>query len=169
MKKLLILAIAFVVVSCNQTKVAYIDIETLMNDYEATKALEISLKAKQEKMAKELDSISAPFQLKVQQYYQNQQKMSSKKRAEVEQALQQEQQFLQSKQQQASQSLQMENQAQSEVLTKKVDSFVADYAKLKGFNLVLGTSGKGTVLYGDETLNVTNEILEILNLDYAKK
>ena len=46
---------------------------------------------------------------------------------------------------------------------------MADYAKLKGFNLVLGTSGKGTVLYGDETLNVTNEILEILNLDYSKK
>ena len=169
MKKLLILVIALVVVSCNQTKVAYIDIEILMKDYEATKALEMSLKAKQEKMAKELDSISAPFQLKVQQYYQNQQKMSAKKRAEVESVLQQEQQFIQSKQQQASQSLQMENQEMSEVLTKRVDSFVADYAKLKGFNLVLGTSGKGTVLYGDETLNVTNEILEILNLDYSKE
>ena len=169
MKKLLILAIALVVVSCNQTKVAYIDIEILMKDYEATKALEISLKAKQEKMAKELDSISVPFQLKVQQYYQNQQKMSAKKRGEVESVLQQEQQFIQSKQQQASQYLQMENQEMSEVLTKRVDSFVADYAKLKGFNLILGTSGKSTVLYGDETLNITSEILEILNLNYSKE
>lgn len=169
MKKLLILAIALVVVSCNQTKVAYIDIEIIMKDYEATKALEISLKAKQEKMAKELDSISVPFQLKVQQYYQNQQKMSAKKRGEVESVLQQEQQFIQSKQQQASQSFQMENQEMSEVLTKRVDSFVADYAKLKGFNLIFGTSGKGTVLYGDETLNITNEILEILNLNYSKE
>ena len=168
MKKLLILAIALVVVSCNQTKVAYIDVEILMKDYEATKALEMSLKAKQMKMAKELDSISAPFQLKVQQYYKNQQKMSVKKRVEVENSLQQEQQFIQSKQQQASQILQLENQKESEVLTKRVDSFVADYAKLNGFNLILGTSGKGTVLYSDETLNVTSEILEILNLDYAK-
>ena len=80
MKKLLILTIALVLASCNQTKIAYIDIEVLMKDYEATKALEIALKAKQEKIAKELDSIGTPFQLKVQQYYQNASKMSAKKR-----------------------------------------------------------------------------------------
>ena len=169
MKKLLIVAIAFVFASCNQTKVAYIDIEVLMKDYEATKELETSLKAKQEVMAKELDSIGAPFQLKVQQYYQNQQKMSAQKRAQTEQALQQEQQFLQSKQQEASQLLQKENLEMSEIITKRVDSFVGDFAKLKGYKLVLGTSGQGTVLYGDESLNVTIEILEILNLDFSKK
>jgi len=169
MKKLLIVAVALVLASCNQTKVAYIDIEVLMKDYEATKALETSLKAKQEIMAKELDSIGAPFQLKVQQYYQNQQKMSAQKRAQTEQALQQEQQFLQSKQQEASQILQQENLEQSEILTKKVDSLVAIYAKSKGYNLIFGTSGKGTVLYGDESLNVTAEVLDILNVDFTKE
>ncbi len=169
MKKLLIVAIALVLVSCNQTKVAYIDIEVLMKDYEATKALETSLKAKQEVMAKELDSIGAPFQLKVQQYYQAAQKMSAQKRAEAEQALQQEQQFLQSKQQEASQILQQENLEQSEILTKKVDSLVAVYAKSKGYNLIFGTSGQGTVLYGDESLNVTEEVLDILNVDFSKE
>ena len=169
MKKLLIVAIVLVLASCNQTKIAYIDIEALMKDYEATIALEISLKEKQEEMAKELDSIGAPFQLKVQQYYQAAQKMSPQKRAEAENALQQEQQFLQSKQQQASQILQQENQDKSEILTKKVDSFVADFAKTKGYNLILGTSGKGTVLYGDEVFNVTTEILDILNVDFSKE
>lgn len=169
MKKLLILAIAFVFASCNQTKIAYIDIEALMKNYEATKALELSLKAKQEIMAKELDSIGAPFQLKVQEYYQNAPKMSSTKRAEVEAALQQENQFIQNKQQQASQMLQLENQEKSEVLTKKVDSFVADFAKVKGYNLILGTSGKGTVLYGNNNLNVTEDILDILNVDFSKE
>ncbi|PHS52765.1 MAG: hypothetical protein COB01_06140 [Lutibacter sp.] len=169
MKKLIIVVITFVFISCNQTKIAYIDVEVLMKDYQATKALESSLKAKQEKMAKELDSIGAPFQLKVQEYYKNASKMSAKKRTETENSLQQEQQFIQAKQQQASQILQVENQKESEILTKRVDSFVADYAKLKGYNLILGTSGKGTVMYGGETLNVTAEILEILNLDFSKE
>jgi len=169
MKKLLIVAIAIVLASCNQTKIAYIDIEVLMKDYEATKELESSLKVKQEKMAKELDSIGAPFQLKVQQYYKNAQKMSAQKRAEAENALQQEQQFIQSKQQQASQALQLENQEKSEILTKRVDSFVADFAKVKGYNLILGTSGKGTVLFGDDNLNVTSDILNVLNEDFTKK
>ncbi len=168
MKKLLFIVVAILVASCNQAKIAYVDVDDLMKGYEATKALETSLKTKQEAMAKELDSISAPFQLKVQQYYQNAQKMSAQKRAEAEASLQQEQQFLQSKQQQASQLLQQENQEKSEILTKKADSLIADFAKSNGYQLIFGTSGNGTVMYGEESLNVTIEVLEILNNDYTK-
>ncbi|SNR51937.1 OmpH family outer membrane protein [Lutibacter flavus] len=169
MKKLILLAFVIVFASCNQTKIAYINVEDLMKDYDATKALEETLKGKQEEMAKELDSVSAPFQLKVQEYYQKAQKMSAQKRAETEQALQQEQQALQARQQQAGQLLQQENQKLSEAITKKVDSFVSDYAKANGLNLVLGTSGNGTVMYGDDNLNVTSAILEILNKDFSKE
>lgn len=168
MKKILIIAFAFALASCNQTKIAYIDVEVIMKDYNATKALEEKLKAKQEVFAKELDSLQGPFQLKVQAYYKVAQQMTPQKRAEAEGALQQEQQFLQARQQQASEELQKENQENSDALTKKVDSFVADYAKAKGYQLIIGTSGKGTVMYGDEKLNVTADILEILNKDYSK-
>jgi outer membrane protein len=166
MKKLLLVAFVILFTSCNQTKIAYINVEDLMKGYDATKALEEKLKARQDEMAKELDSIGAPFQLKVQEYYQNANKMSAQKRAETEQALQQEQQILQARQQQAGQALQQENQTLSEALTKKVDSFVADYAKAKGIQLVFGTSGNGTVMYGDDKFNVTNDILDILNENY---
>lgn len=169
MKKLLLVAFVILFTSCNQTKIAYINVEDLMKDYDATRALEEKLKARQEEMTKELDSIGAPFQLKVQEYYQNANKMSAQKRAETEQALQQEQQILQARQQQAGQALQQENQTLSEALTKMVDSFVADYAKAKGIQLVFGTSGNGTVMYGDDKLNVTSDILEILNENYVKE
>jgi outer membrane protein len=168
MKKILIIAFAFALASCNQTKIAYIDVEVIMKDYSATKALETKLKAKQEFYAKQLDSLQGPFQLKVQEYYKVAQQMTPQKRAEAEGVLQQEQQFLQARQQQASEELQKENLENSEALTKKVDSFVADYAKAKGYQLIIGTSGKGTVMYGDEKMNVTKDILEILNKDFAK-
>ena len=168
MKKLLLVAFVILFTSCNQTKIAYINVEDLMKGYDATKALEEKLKAKQEEMTKELDSIGAPFQLKVQEYYQNANKMSAQKRAETEQALQQEQQILQARQQQASQELQLENQKSSELLTQRVDSVVEIYANSKNLDLVVGTSGKGTVLYGNENLDITQEILEILNAEYNK-
>ncbi len=77
------------------------------------------------------------------------------KNLKTEQALQQEQQVLQGRQQQASQALQQENVLLSEAITKKIDSFVADYSKANGYNLVIGTQGNGTVMYGDDNLNVT--------------
>jgi outer membrane protein len=168
MKKLLVLAFAVVLASCNQTKVAYVDVEVLMKDYEGTKALETKMKEKQEAKAKELDSLTAPFQAKVQNYYQAAQSMSPQKRAETESALQQEQQFLQAQQQQASQELQKETQESYEVITKVVDSLVGNYAKSNGYNMIFGTSGKGTVMYGDENLDITKQVLEMLNKEYAK-
>ena len=159
---------AIVFTSCSQSKIAYIDVEELMKEYEGSKALEVTLKAKQEQMAKELDSIGAPFQQKVQAYYENAQKMSAAKRAETEQALQQENQMLQARQQQASQELQNENVAKSEVIMKRIDGLVEDYAKTNKLDLILGTSENGTVMYGNETLNITSNILEILNDDYSK-
>lgn len=168
MKKLVFVFAAMLLISCNQTKIAYIDVEVLMNEYKATKKLEEKLVAKQQKLAMELDSLQAPFQAKVQEYYKNATKMSAKKRSETEKALQQEQQMLQLKQQEASQALQLENQQNSEAITKKVDSFVATYAKNKGYKLILGTTGKGTVMYGDVSLDITPELIEILNSNYLE-
>ncbi len=168
MKKVLLIIFITTLSSCNQTKIAYVDVEALMKDYKATVALEDEYKSEQEKIAKKLDSMGAPFKTKLANYYQNAKKMSAKKRSETEQALQQEQQMLQMMQQQASQELQNSTQKKSEEITKRIDSFVANYAKEKGYNLIIGTSGKGTVMYGDDNINITDEILEILNNDFSK-
>ena len=50
MKKLLLLVAAIILVSCNQTKIAYINVEDLMKDYEATKSMQAEMQAKQEKI-----------------------------------------------------------------------------------------------------------------------
>jgi outer membrane protein len=168
MKKILVVGLTFLVLSCTQTKVNYVDYEILMKEYKATHALEESLKQKQDQKAKEFDSIQQPFNLKVQKYYQTAQNMSASKRQKMEEELQIEQQQLQLLQQQASQELQLENQKRSEALMKKIDSFVSDYAKTNKINMILGTQGRGAVLYADDNLNVTSEILTILNAEYDK-
>jgi len=169
MKKLILIAFAILLASCNQTKIGYVNVESLMKDYKATKVLEDQLKAKQEKITKELDSLQAPFKAKVQNYYNNAKKMSANSRSKTEKALQQEQQMLQLKQQQAAQQLQKENQDESKKITDKVDSLVANFAKSKGYQLILGTSGNGTVMYGDTKLDVTKQVLEVLNAEFDKK
>ncbi len=168
MKKLVLLAFAIMLASCNQTKIGYVNVENLMKDYKATKVLETQLKTKQEKISKQLDSLQAPFKVKVQNYYQRAQKMSASARVKVEKELQQEQQMLQLNQQQAAQQLQKENQDESEKITKRIDSLIANFAKAKGYQLILGTSGNGTVMYGDTKLDVTHQVLDILNADFDK-
>ncbi|MFD1292865.1 OmpH family outer membrane protein [Lutibacter holmesii] len=169
MKKLILVAFAIVLSSCTQTKIAYIDVADVMSEYKAMIALEEEMTTKQQQIAGELQGAQSAFQAKVQEYYKNAPKMSSAKKQAAEQALQQEGQMLQGQQQQASQMLEQENQAKSEVLIKTIDSIVANYSKSKGLGIVLGTQGNGTVMYGDDALNVTADVIEMLNADYDKK
>lgn len=169
MKKLVLIVFAVVLSSCTQTKIAYIDVADVMDGYKAMIALESEMSAKQQQMAGELQGAQAAFQTKVQEYYKNSPKMSASKKQAAEQALQQEGQMLQGQQQQVSQMLEQENQTKSAVLIKTIDSIVADYSKSKGFGIILGTQGNGTVMYGDEALNVTADIVDILNADYESE
>lgn len=169
MKKLLVVVFAIALSSCTQTKIAYIDVADVMDEYKAMIALEEEMTTKQQQIAGELQGAQAAFQAKVQEYYKNQSGMSAIKKQEAEQSLQQEGQMLQGQQQQASQMLEQENQTKSAVLIKKIDSVVANYSKTKGFNIVLGTQGNGTVMYGDDALNITSGVVELLNTDYDKE
>ncbi len=163
MKKiLLLLTVIFSLASCTQ-KIAFVDVEQLMKGYDETKTMEADLKSKQDKLKFSLDSLALGFQQKVQDYQKKSASMSPQSRQQLEQQLMQEQQQIQGQQQQASQMLQQISQESFQALSKKVDSFVAIYAKDKGYKMILGTNGKGTVMYGDEKLDITEQVLENLN------
>ncbi|PCI31085.1 MAG: hypothetical protein COB60_12740 [Flavobacteriaceae bacterium] len=160
--------VAIVISSCSHTKIGYMDVEKVMTEYEGMKDLEVDIIAQQEILAKNLDSLSGVFQDKVKNYYAKSAKMTSKKRQEVEAALQMEQQMLQGKQQQATLDLQKIGRDNTAEITQLLDSLVTVYATKNGYHLIMGTTGKGTVMYGDESLNVTDQMLDIMNTQYKK-
>lgn len=60
---------------------------------------------------------------------------------------------------------QEENELTSGVL-RQVHEFVRSYAKEHGYSLVLGSTSDAPVFYGDEALDITEEILRSLNREY---
>lgn len=69
-------------------------------------------------------------------------------------------------------SLQQKAQADEEELVQKnlneINAFVEEYSKQKGYDVVLGTTVNGNIMYGQDSYDVTNEILEKLNERYLK-
>ncbi len=171
MKKAIILAVLVgsFMVSCIQTKIGYIDVEEVMKEYSATSEMEAKFKLEQEEMAKTLDSLAKPFQIKVQEFNQKAEKMPEAKRQKKLAELQQEQQMLQARQQQAQQVLQQRSAEEIEKITKKVDSVVEAYAIANKFQMVLGTQGKGTVMYGVDQIDLSETIIDILNAELEEK
>lgn len=171
MKKLVgIIALIILMASCTQVKVAYVDVEEILKEYEGSKKAEEEMKAQSETMASQLDQLAIPFQQKVQEYQKNSQTMSASARQEKEQELMQEQQMIQQRQQMAQQQVQTEGQKMIDQINEEVEEFVASYAKSNGFTFVLGTSEQTkSVLYGDESLNITDKVITALNAEYESK
>ncbi len=171
MKKLgIIIVLTVSLISCTQTKIAYVDVEELTKEYKGTKDAEATIKVKTDKLKAELDSLAQTWQLKVNEYQQSAQKMSVKNRAAREGVLMQEQQAIGQRQQVVQQQVQAEGQETMKALSKEIKDFVEDYAKEKGYNFVLGTSGSGgTVMYGEEKADITDDVLVQLNKSYKTK
>lgn len=48
----------------------------------------------------------------------------------------------------------------------QVNSFVEKYGKEKGYDIILGTTLSGSMLYGENTMDITDEVLAELNKNY---
>jgi len=165
-----VIILAFAMLSCTQTKIAYVDVEELMKEYKGTKDAEEEMKIKSEKLKAELDSLVSNWENKAREYQQKAQRMSAKNRAEREQVLMQEQQAIGQRQQIIQQQVQSEGQESIKTISTVIKDFIKKYASEKGYTMVLGTSGDpGTVMYAEETTDLTDDILVLLNKEYKTK
>lgn len=148
-------------------KIVYVNSDSLLNNYQYFKDLKTKLDAKSKTAQTDMQSKSQAFQREVTQYQQQQNTMDADQRAATEARLARKQQELQAYQQNAGQALQNEQAAEQEKLYNKVADFLKVYAKDKGFKLVLTYSkGNSAILFADESLDVTTEVIKGLNEAY---
>ncbi len=167
--KVLIFAAILFLVSCSGHQMAYIDLEVIMEEYEGLKAFDRELETERVKLRKEIESLIEPYQLKVDEYYKNVGSMSASTKSATELALQQEQAAIEEQQDKYMQQLEDMRLSSLENINKEIAEFVAAFAESHGHKIVLGTSGTETVVYGEEELNITREVLAALNKQYLEE
>ena len=153
--------------SCNQTKIAYIDVEEVIKEYKAMKDAQKELEVKENEFKQVLDQLAVTYQSGLKTYQEKGRTMTLKKRQETENELMQQQQILNQRQQQAQQELQKFGQDKMDEINEAIQDFVKDYAKANGYTYILGTSDQTkAVLYGENSMDLTDTIIEAINDDY---
>lgn len=166
MKKLVVLAIALTAMACQQNKIGYVDSVKIMDDYQEKIDVEARFKTKADAMGRKRDSISQAFQMELQQFQSKAKSMSQQSAQEEYAQLQQRGQQIGQRLQQEEQQLQQNSQTQMDSLVKKVKKEIRAYGKANGYTYILGGGEGGSVIYGEDANDVTNEILKILNDKY---
>ena len=153
-------------VAVSGLKLAYVDVDSLLANYlfyqdlveEMTRKEEnyrLALTEEYNKLQKEIND----FQNKVQNNV-----YSSAERAESERnRLLKKQQALEEKSRQYSTDFDNEGAANSEKISEIVDNYIKKYNKTHGFDMIIS---KASLLFADEALNITDEILDGLNAEY---
>jgi outer membrane protein len=186
-KTTLAVAIVVSVAACNQNKTAsqpvaestvtpgkaeivYVNSDTLLNRYDYFKDMSKRLQDKGKAANDDVVAKKQAFQSEVGDYQKAASTMSADQRASTEQRLQRKGQEMQAYEQNATAQFQNENASEQSKLYDKIADYTKQYAKEKGYKLVLTYSkANPTVLFGDPSLDVTAGVVKGLNDLYAKE
>jgi outer membrane protein len=168
MKKITLVLIALFLVSCQQQKFAYVDNNKMMEKYQEKIDIETKFKTKADALVKKRDSISQAYQIEAQAFQLKAQKMSQKKAQEEYGLIQQRAQFMGQQLQQEEQDIQSAGQVEMDSMVNKVRREIEAYGKANGYTFVFTGGEGGSVLYGPDANDITEQLVKILNDKYKK-
>lgn len=150
-------------------KIVFVNSDSLLTKYEYFKSIKAKMESKTKAAESDYAAKQQAFQREIQQYQGQQNTLPADQRAATEQRLQRKGQELQAYQQNAGAALQNESAKENEILYNKIAEYLKGYAKTKGYKMVLTYSkGNPNILFADESLDVTNAVIDGLNEQYAK-
>jgi outer membrane protein len=154
----------------NKGGIVYINSDTLLSKYAYYAAIRTKLQTLSQSAQAELAAKGQAFQKEVAAYQKSANSLNLAQRTATEKRLQKKQQDLQDLSQNTAKQLQEEQDAQNSKLYDKLAAYLKTYCKTKGYKIVLTYSkANPAMLYGDESLDVTNDVLVGLNEEYKKE
>jgi outer membrane protein len=168
MKKLILAGLVLGLMSCQQQKIGFVDNVKLMDKYQEKIDVESKFKVKAEALTKKRDSISQAFQIEAQAFQAKAQNMPQQKAQEEYGLIQQKGQFIGQQLQREDQLLQSQGQTEMDTIVSKVKKVIKDYGKSNGYSYILGGGDGGSVLYGTDANDLTDDIVKLLNEAYKK-
>lgn len=164
MKKMfMILFLGAILTACNNDKTAYVDTTVLIQEYSEMKEVEAGFNERSEILKRELDSAAQGFQQEVMEFRDNAATMSEAERQVAQDELMRKQQMLQQEQQMRSGQLRQEGDVVIDSLITKVKDFVKVYGEENDYTYIFGSNESANIMYAEEGLDITQEILQKLN------
>jgi outer membrane protein len=147
--------------------IAYINSDTLLKNYEFSKIAAGELENKKDELQAEYENRARGLQSEIENFQRNAQNMTIAQARAVEEDLTKKQQNLLRYQETLTQTLVQEEAKISNELYDKVADYLRDYGISNNYQLVLTYQKGSGVLYANDSLNITRQIVEGLNQAYA--
>lgn len=151
-------------------RIAYFEMDSVENNYDYFKDVRNQFRAKEEQLNNDLQDLKNRYNKMYEEYSQVHATLSVEEKNKKEQALVNLQEEYKTKQEIQGSSLQNEGFKYRQEITKKIQDYLKEYNKEKGFAFIF-SSNPDLFYYKDSAFNITNELIRGLNEQYkpAKK
>jgi len=179
MKKKIVIAILSLVVVANLTmnildqfsnqKLAYVRSQDLVYAFNGMKEMQLKFQDQSKVWEANIDTLKIEYQQAVNNYQAVMNQLSDEEKASRENLLYAQKNNVV----QYSESIQLKSKEEEEKMLagvlNQVNSFVESYGKKNNYKLIFGTTLSGNILYGEEVIDITEEVIQELNNNYDGK
>jgi outer membrane protein len=153
----------------NNFKLAYFNLDSLEAHYQYFKDVLDQVKGKENEMNAELSSMEKSYQKKINEWQKKAPTMSQSEGQAAQQEYAQMQQNYQIRKQTLQESLLKHNEDMKADIRKKIEDYLKDYNKEKGYNYIISYEANSFIYIKDTANNITDDLVSGLNAAYKKK
>ncbi|HBG70607.1 MAG: hypothetical protein A2W93_09710 [Bacteroidetes bacterium GWF2_43_63] len=160
----LVTAIFVLVTYQSPQRVAYVNISKVIKEFELSKTYQADIEANVSKQKVFLDSMTVELSTVISELNKSSNGSASFKLIEARRdSLYSRIQYLDKAF--ANNNQEMLNKYNEEVFTQ-INQYVEEYGKQRNYSLILGAKGDGTIMFGSEEIDITDEIVVFINQAY---
>jgi outer membrane protein len=149
-----------------EKKIAYIRSSDLVYGYLGMEDAHREYEEKSKIWQSNADTLQQEYKHSLDEYAVKKAKLSKEEKEQMEKSLQEQQQTLVNYMQTVKSQAKEEDEKITQEVLNQVNSFVEEYGKNNGYKIILGTTLSGSLLYGEDGMDITKEVLSALNKNY---
>ncbi|MEJ7644233.1 MAG: OmpH family outer membrane protein [Chryseolinea sp.] len=148
-------------------KIAYIDAMKLVTKYDGTIYVKANIEAKAAEFQSKLDTLRSEYESANENFLKNKSKLPQN--SQLEMTINRMREQYDSYQQVISDQLQKEEKKAMDEMLGRINKRIEKFAIDRDYSVVLSGAQLGTIAYADKELDITDEILGIINREYNAK
>ena len=152
--------------SGGRMKIGYVRTTELVYGFAGMKEAHDIYEKKRQGWQSLLDSLGADYQRSVSAYNAERVSVTASGRQERESFLQKQHESLEGQRSELEARIRDEDQRMTQGVLSQINSLAQQYGKEHGFDLILSTTQSGSILYGDDAIDLTKDLLATLNRNY---
>ncbi|MEL7145777.1 MAG: OmpH family outer membrane protein [Bacteroidota bacterium] len=148
-------------------EIVYIDNARLLDNYQGMIDARQDFERKSMAWKANIDTLMNDVQVAIQNYEKESAGLTRKEKRLSQELIKTKQQQLQNYQLAIQKQSAEEDARMTEAVLTKVNSFLTDYGKQNSYKVIMGANASGNIIYAQDGLDITDEVVEALNQHYT--